>query len=78
MMDGDLSQGVDNGHLLDDRCYSRDTVVSGILCSAWRRPIDRSAASGCRDYSSLSAFDWKTYLERRKKIASTDRIAPLK
>ena len=73
---GDLSEGVRYGYVLDDCCHSRDTVVSGILCSASGRRTDTYTASDCRDCNSISAFDWKTYLEWRQKIAFTDRIEP--
>ena len=66
--DGDLSQGVSYGHVLDDCYYSRDTVGIGILCSAWRRRIDTSTACDCRDCNSISTVDWKTYLDWRQKI----------
>jgi hypothetical protein len=69
---GDLSQGVRYGYVLDDCCHSLDTMVSGILCSAWRRRTDTYTASDCRDCNSISAFDWKTRLEWRQKIAITD------
>ena len=68
----DLPQGVSHGYVLDDCYHSRDIVGSGILCSAWRRRIDTSAACDCRDCNSLSAFDWKTYFERREKIELVD------
>ena len=76
MMDGDLSQGVSYGYVLDDCYHSRDIVGSGFLCFTWRRRTDTYTASDCRDCNSISTVDWKTHLEWRKKIAFTDRIAP--
>lgn len=61
---------------MDDCYYSRDTMASGILCSAWHRYIDTYTAGDCRDCNSLSAFDWKTHLEWRKEIAFTDQTEP--
>ena len=55
MRDGDLSQGISYGYLLDDCYHSRDTVGSGILCSV--RPIDKHTASDCRDCNSISTVD---------------------
>jgi hypothetical protein len=74
MRDGDLSQGIGYGYVLDDCCYSRDTVGSGILCSTWRRRTDTYTASDCRDCNSISTVDWKTYLDWRQKIAFTERV----
>jgi hypothetical protein len=70
MRDGDLCQGVSYGYVLDDSCYSRDTVGSGILCFPWHRLANTSTACGCRNRSSLSAFDWKKCRDW-KKIAFT-------
>ena len=77
MRDGDLFQAVSYGYVLDDCCYSRDTMVSGILCSTWRRRTDTYTASDCRDCNSISAFDWKTCLEWRKEIAFTESHPPI-
>jgi hypothetical protein len=74
---GDLSHGVSYGYVLDDCCYSRDTVVSGIPCLFQPRSPDTFTDCDCRNYSSLSALDWKTYLEWSKEIALTEWIEPL-